>query len=303
MPSRTHVGSSSRSVGFTLVELLVVIAIIALLISILLPALSKARRQATFVQCQANLHDIALALTNYAVSNRNQLPQYDAHPTSTNPNPPAGRWLWDVEVGLRSALIQYGAQRANLYCPVQAQSQNTDQHWDWSDSTAISRAQGAGLPDNPDGSLSGYSVLGYYFLTLRPDASYPNVTPSLWDKPMSDPIFINRSWRYQKTLIPNNTGCNPPRRNSAAETELVTDATADNGSGNFGVIQGGTLSQSAHWFGGLPVGGNILFMDGHVGTRGFTRGSIPGPGQDPLNGQIMHVRGTPQGVGAPRFFF
>jgi len=60
--------------GFTLVELLVVIGIIALLISILMPSLARARQSASLVSCQSNFKQVYTALSFYANENKGMLP-------------------------------------------------------------------------------------------------------------------------------------------------------------------------------------------------------------------------------------
>jgi len=65
-----------RKAAFTLIELLVVIAIIAILASIIMPALGRAREAARRAKCISNLHNIGLMIHMYAADNKEWLPWF-----------------------------------------------------------------------------------------------------------------------------------------------------------------------------------------------------------------------------------
>ena len=83
--SHSHVKNRRKRSGFTLVELLVVVAIIALLISILLPSLSKAREAARAVGCSSNMKQFVIANQLYADEEDGYfVPIKTAHPSWTS---------------------------------------------------------------------------------------------------------------------------------------------------------------------------------------------------------------------------
>jgi prepilin-type N-terminal cleavage/methylation domain-containing protein/prepilin-type processing-associated H-X9-DG protein len=96
--------------GFTLVELLVVIGIIALLIGILMPALSAARRQANTVACASNLRNIGHALQMYV----NETQYYPGHASALTANATSGFAIWPTR--LRRYL---DGNQAVFRCPTQ----------------------------------------------------------------------------------------------------------------------------------------------------------------------------------------
>ncbi|GMU36604.1 MAG: type II secretion system GspH family protein [Phycisphaerae bacterium] len=88
--------------GFTLIELLTVIAIISLLISMLLPSLSRAREQAKSVRCLASLKEFGNALAAYLNANKDRLP-----PALWNPDPSLLEQPVDVDFGWTETLWAY----------------------------------------------------------------------------------------------------------------------------------------------------------------------------------------------------
>ncbi len=109
--------------AFTLIELLTVVFIISLLISITMPSLSRARAQAKATACGARLHDMGLALTNYARDFDGYLPvaEYD-------PDGPCEKFGWAEELLCE---LKYGGKPAgepNEPFPVQYNTHNVGQY-------------------------------------------------------------------------------------------------------------------------------------------------------------------------------
>lgn len=125
-----------RGFGFTLVELLVVIGIISILIGILLPALSKARKSANTVKCLANIKGILQGMQLYATQNNDYIP---GSPVTS------GRFVWDS-----NWTQQFNGQN-NLPGLISV--------WDWM--SPIARAQGI---DFEEGSTLVLRLNRYYFL-------------------------------------------------------------------------------------------------------------------------------------------
>ena len=146
--------------AFTLIELLVVVAIIALLVSILLPSLSRARKTTLRTVCAHNLHQLYLGTVTFAQNNNDHL-------LSTSLQGwPQGWWRWDGNVPNLIRSNQYmppfmgyfNNTREVFYCPDNPVTPNTGAYWP---NSPYSPAWGWQAWDNSASSLAYWIVITY----------------------------------------------------------------------------------------------------------------------------------------------
>ena len=237
--------------GFTLIELLVVIAIIALLMSILMPALNRVREQARRQSCSARVRQQVLSLNIYAGENDTKLPLPQT----------AGNWLWDIAVNTVNFMLATGMTREMFYCPSNANNWKYNDLW-WMFSNRSWDQHSQRFADERDFIVSGYCYLLELSRGGRPEIKRykTDSEQKIWIKTTQDSRPAMR-----ELVIDSIAGFPQNNTKYGRNFGLVAAEAAAGATNNYGIY-----ASSNHLKNDFePTGGNIGFLDGHSEWKSF----------------------------------